>query len=129
MTALQNLVSDHIKMRLRSLPKTVTNEIYAISLYMDLHELDEPQLNFSFNTASQVAKAMAGKTQAYGNPGDVSEARWNYAFWLQTPNSCFLAPADAEMESYGKPCAGKIICSMKNQMTLISISMKMQSDR
>src|SRR3990172_5277987 len=96
MTALQSLISNNKKMRLRSLPKTITNEIYAISLYMDLHDSDEPQLNFSFNTTSQVTNAMMGKTQAYGTPSNLDEAKWNYAFWLQKPNSCFLTPADGE---------------------------------
>lgn len=96
MIALQNLIAAHIAMRLRSLPKAITNEIYAISLFMDLQDIDEPQLVFSFNTTAQVTAAMAGKTQAYGKPADLAEATWNYAFWLQRPNSRFLTPADSE---------------------------------
>lgn len=96
MIALQNLIAAHIAMRLRSLPKAITNEIYAISLFMDLQDIDEPQLVFSFNTTAQVTAAMAGKTQAYGKPADLAEATWNYAFWLQRPNSRFLTPVDSE---------------------------------
>jgi hypothetical protein len=96
MIALQKLIAGHIAMRLRSLPKALTDEIYALSLFMDLQDIDEPQLVFSFNTNSQVTAALAGKTQAFGSPADLAEARWNYAFWLQKPNSRFLTPSNAE---------------------------------
>ena len=93
---LSNLISNHIGMRLRSLPKHLVDDIYAISLYMNKGDIQEPMLTFSFNTRSQIARVMASEANAFGNPSDESEATWNYAFWMQTPNSSYLTPPHGE---------------------------------
>lgn len=75
------------------MPSTLAQNVYVISLYMDA---DHQELIFSVNTNQQVELALAGNSNGYGLPSNEAEARWNFAFWMQKPNSRFLTPPDSE---------------------------------
>lgn len=90
---LQNLIAEHIMRRLREMPEHLAQDVYAISLYTDVHD---QELVFSVNTQTQVQAALAGKTKAYGLPTGEAEARWNYAFWMRETGSRFLTPPESE---------------------------------
>ncbi len=98
---LKEIISSHIAMRLRTLPEQLVDDIYAISLFMDMCDSIEPRLTFSFNTKSQVNRALTGKIQTYGQPSDEFEVKWNYAFWLKHPSSSFLIPGDSSDGYFG----------------------------
>ena len=92
--ALVDHVEAVIVSTLSQLPETVRNDVYALSLYTCIEDVEVPELIFSFNTNEQVHRAMQGETNTYGNPSDEAEARWNYAFWMQTPCINFLRYQD-----------------------------------
>jgi hypothetical protein len=67
---------------LSSLPAAQTPDIYAISFFI-YDEDDDPQrptLTIGYNTQSQVQQVLDNATGQYPDP---TEARWNFAYWIQ----------------------------------------------
>ena len=64
-------------------------DIYAISLYV-YDECDnpcKPTVTLGYNTETQVRVQMASEVK--WKPVNETEARWNYAFWIQNAFFCF----------------------------------------
>jgi len=76
-------------------PSSIVKDVYAVSLYTNLEDVAQAELILSCNTYTQIAQSLSGATAAFGLPSTEEEAKWNFAFWLQTPNLRLLVPPDS----------------------------------
>lgn len=93
--ALTQLLTAECRQRLQKLGPALREDIYALSLYTDTGDTTAPELVLSFNTRTRITQALAGQTGGFGLPADENEAKWNFAFWLQTPNVRLLTPPES----------------------------------
>ena len=85
--SLRDLLIVQCRSFLQKLDEAVREDVYALSLYTDAGDTIEPELVLSFNTGAQITRTLADQTgsQWLGPPSNETEARWNYAFWLDAP--------------------------------------------
>jgi hypothetical protein len=78
MNSLKKYVFESIKAEILSWNNDVIKDIYVISLYISNSEDDprRPMITLGYNTMEQYESALE-------DASDNSEAKWNYAFWLQ----------------------------------------------
>ena len=78
---------DSVRAALIAIPAGALTDIYAISflVYDDEDDPRRPTMTLGYNTVSQWKSAV---TRA----SDSTEAKWNYAFWLQNQLLCFGEP-------------------------------------
>jgi hypothetical protein len=78
MNNLKKYVFESIKAEILSWNNDVIKDIYVISLYISNSEDDprRPVITLGYNTMEQYESALE-------DASDNSEAKWNYAFWLQ----------------------------------------------
>ena len=79
--------------------KDVTDRIYALSFFIYDEDDDprRPTLTFGYNTLDRWAECtpVANSNVAWPVASDSSEAKWNYAFWLQN-EVCVIGAAGTE---------------------------------
>lgn len=89
MNSLEEYVYRSFEVTLSKWPSELTNNIYALSLYL-ANENDDPRyctVTLGYNTYAQWQASTPQKPDHLANrwpiASDSDEAKWNYAFWLQ----------------------------------------------
>jgi hypothetical protein len=100
--SLVDLVVQRATAALSGLSPTERSDTYVVSFYVN-DEGDDPRrpvLEIGTNTESKVRESTPGPTDEPRWPiaSDASEARWNFAFWLQNCLAVIGGSADPEGE-------------------------------
>lgn len=88
-TIFENHLQDTATQAISTIPATETADIYVVSLLVEDEDDDpyRPTVTIGYNTETHVQQILAAQRGSTllpaGPPRDHSEARWNYAFWLQ----------------------------------------------
>lgn len=96
MEKFQRYIYDSVKQSVTTIEKEVADRIYALSffIYDDNDDPRMPTLTFGYNTLDRWAECTpaADSNVAWPIASDSSEAKWNYAFWLQN-EACVIGAA------------------------------------
>jgi hypothetical protein len=95
---LEEHVSRRILQALKSIPEQDRSDIYVISLFVYDEDDDprRPTVTVGFNTKARVAECTPAPGRPSGFPiaSSLSEAKWNYAFWLQNSLAVICGPEE-----------------------------------
>ena len=99
MEKFERYIYESIKQSLTTIEEDVADRIYVVSFF--IYDLDDdprtPTLTFGYNTVDRWSECTpaAGAKALWPVASDSSEAKWNYAFWLQN-EVCVIGAAGTE---------------------------------
>jgi len=99
MEKFERHIYESVKQSVTTIEADVADRIYALSffIYDDGDDPRRPKLTFGYNTLDRWAECtpVVGSNVAWPVASDSSEAKWNYAFWLQN-EMCVIGAAGTE---------------------------------
>jgi hypothetical protein len=101
MEKFERYIYESVELSVMTIEADVADRIYALSffIYDDDDDPRKPTLTFSYNTLDRWAECtpVADSNIAWPMASDSSEAKWNYAFWLQN-QVCVIGATGTEGE-------------------------------